>query len=80
MLKSLFIAVSIYTIAVGLETLCIKSIVWRGAQTETVQGWMERAAPNGLKDFHVQEHHPFLIMAGGAVLLLWTFTIPKKGK
>ena len=70
MWRSLFLAVGAYCCLLGVEALAIEKAVLK--QPEGA------AAPSIRKEISPPEWAPWSLMASGAVVVLYSFTIPKR--
>jgi hypothetical protein len=73
MWRAFFLAVGIYACMVGAECLAIEKAVLKpkpGVQATD-------PAP-AAREIHPEEWAPWSLLAGGAVVILYSFTIPKR--
>ncbi len=70
MWRSLFLAVGAYCCLLGVEALAIEKAVLKRPATAS--------APAAQKEIAPPEWAPWSLMAAGAVVVLYSFTIPKR--
>ena len=70
MWRSLFLAVGAYSCLLGVEALALEKAVLK--RTEAA------SATAAQKEFVPPEWAPWSLMASGAVVVLYSFTIPKR--
>lgn len=73
MWRSLFLAIGAYSLLLGVEALAIETAVLK----PKVEGG-QVVAPS--KELTPPEWAPWSLMAGGAVIVLYSFTIPRRVK
>ncbi len=84
MWRAFFLAVGSMLIIVGLECLIIDSATLTAERTETVQvnnGWFQPPATMEVSKsqvFRPKEWIPWSSLASGAIVLLYSFTLPKR--
>ncbi len=84
MWRSFFLAVGTMLIIVGVECLLIDSATLASERTETVQvnpGWFQPAQTLEVSNSRVirpKEWIPWSSLATGAVVLLYSFTLPRR--
>ena len=83
MWRSFFFAVGIMLIIIGIECLLIDSATFGNAKTETVQvseGWFQKPKTvevhKGGKTLNPPEWMPWSFLFSGAVILMYSFTLP----
>jgi hypothetical protein len=83
--RSFFFALGIMLIIVGGECLLIESATLGNAKTETVQvggGWFQQPqttqVSTGGKTITPPEWMPWSLIFSGAVVVLYSFTLPKR--
>lgn len=72
MWRSLFLAIGAYSVILGAEALAIEKAVLKPKTTATGQV----IAPS--KEIVPPEWAPWSLLAGGAVIVLYSFTIPRR--
>ena len=73
MWRSLFLALGAYTCLLGVEALAIEKAVVKKPTRDEAQRYVER-------DIVPPDWAPWSLMAGGAVVVLYSFTIPRRAK
>lgn len=73
MWRSFFMAVGVTFCILGVECLLIDKAV-------IIQRSSEPGIAPSLRDFHPPEWAPWSLLAAGAVVIIYTFTLPKKWK
>lgn len=73
MWRALFLAIGVYAVLVGAQALAVERVVMK----PTKDG--DRIVAQG-KDLQPAEWTPWSLMAGGAVIVLYSFTIPRRVK
>jgi hypothetical protein len=77
MLRSFFLAVGISALLLGVECLVIERAELHGEDSTTLAGFARRAAPS-YQEVEPPEWAPWSLMSVGAVVILYTITIPKR--
>ncbi len=73
MWRSFFLAVGVYCCLLGVEALAVeKAVLKRDITVEGKQTTQQEIAP--------PEWAPWSMMAGGAVVMLYSFTLPRRVK
>jgi hypothetical protein len=70
MWRSLFLAVGAYVCLLGVEALALNKAVLKRPETA--------AAPAAQKEIVPPDWAPWSLMSGGAVVVLYSFTIPRR--
>jgi hypothetical protein len=78
MWRSFFLAVGIYCALLGVECLALEKVTVQVKGRPAAQA-MVAAAPS-LKEITPPEWAPWSLMSAGAVVVLYSFTIPKRVK
>jgi hypothetical protein len=73
MWRSLFLALGAYTCLLGVEALALEKAVWK----KPIQGQPNQYAH---QDLVPPEWAPWSLMGGGAVVVLYSITIPRRAK
>ncbi|MEM6328908.1 MAG: hypothetical protein AAF790_01535 [Planctomycetota bacterium] len=73
MWRAFFLAIGVYSLLLGVEALAVETAVLK-PKTEAGQAV---AAP---REVTPPEWAPWSLMAGGAVIVLYSFTIPRRVK
>ncbi len=79
MWRAFFLSVGICAVLLGLESLVVERIVLAAGSEHNASGIAERVAP-GLREVEPPEWAPWSLLSGGAVVILYTFTLPQKIK
>jgi len=79
MWRAFFLALGITSFILGMECLVIDKAVMAASESSGASGFLERATP-GYREVEPPEWAPWSLMSGGAVVMLYSFTIPKKIK
>jgi hypothetical protein len=69
MWRSFFLAIGAYCCLLGVEALAIEKAVLKVDPNNTQTTWREIAPPDWA---------PWIMLAGGAVVMLYSFTIPQR--
>jgi len=75
MFKPLFLGVGIFLLTIGIAGHLVVNYETRVVTHSAAQDW---ARPFAGKIIEPPPWRPWALMAAGAVLLCWSFTIPKK--
>jgi hypothetical protein len=80
MWRSIFIAVGIMAIIVGLECLLIDSAyLYSAAETDARSFLSPSGGPSeGIREWRPKEWFPWTVLSGGAIIVLYAFTLPKR--
>jgi hypothetical protein len=73
MLRAFFLAIGIFAFVLGLECLVIEKAVLNPSS----DGALTQMAPT-YREFVPAEWAPWSLLSGGAVVMLYSFTIPAK--
>ncbi|MFO0870069.1 MAG: hypothetical protein U0935_14150 [Pirellulales bacterium] len=76
MIRSLFLALGLTTVILGLECLVVEKATLAGPPPQKNTWGQSVAAPP--RDVVPPEWAPWGLLTGGAVVLLYSFTIPKR--
>jgi hypothetical protein len=79
MIRSFFLAIGIFALILGAESLVIDKVVLAPNQEATMQGFTERMA-TGQREVVPPEWAPWSLLSAGAVVILYSFTLPQKLK
>ena len=77
MLRSFFLATGICCLILGLECLVVEKAELAGESGTSASGLARQAMPS-YREVEPPEWAPWSLMSVGAVVMLYTFTIPKK--
>jgi hypothetical protein len=77
MLRAFFLATGICCLALGLECLVVEKAELAGGAATSPASFARQAMP-GNREIEPPEWAPWSLMSVGAVVILYTFTIPKK--
>ena len=77
MLRSFFLALGISSLLLGVECLVIEKAELHGEGSGTLAGFARQAAP-AYHEVEPPEWAPWSLMSVGAVVILYTITIPKR--
>jgi hypothetical protein len=80
MWRAFFLSVGVCAMVLGIESLVIEKVVMAASGEHSTSGLAERVAPSALREVEPPEWAPWSLMSGGAVIILYTFTIPQKIK
>jgi hypothetical protein len=69
MWRSFFLAIGAYACLLGVEALAIEKAVLKVDPNNAQSSWREISPP---------EWAPWILLAGGAVVMLYSFTIPQR--
>ena len=79
MWRAFFLSLGITSFLLGLECLVIDKAVMAASEDSGASGILQRAAP-AYREIEPPEWAPWSLMSGGAVVMLYSFTIPRKIK
>jgi hypothetical protein len=77
MMRSFFLALGISALLLGVECLVIERAELHGEDSNTMAGFARRAVPS-YHEVEPPEWAPWSLMSVGAVVILYTITIPKR--
>jgi hypothetical protein len=80
MWRAFFLSVGVCAMFLGVESLVIEKVVMAASDEHSASGFAERLAPKALREVEPPEWAPWSLLSGGAVVILYTFTIPQKMK
>ena len=80
MWRSIFIALGLMAIIVGLECLVIESaIFYSPSETQASSFINPTGQPSGnTREWQPQEWFPWFVLSAGAVTVVYAFTLPKR--
>lgn len=80
MRRSIFIALGIMAIILGVEFLLIDSASFYSASQTSAQSFMNPAGSpsSGVSAWRPKEWMPWACLAGGAITVLYAFTLPRR--
>ncbi|HEY1068205.1 MAG TPA: hypothetical protein VGE52_18925 [Pirellulales bacterium] len=76
MVRSFFLALGIFVIVLGLESLAVDTVEWRGKPPVPKTGYSAPTVSD--KVFHVPDWAPWSCLSGGAVTVLYAIALPKR--
>lgn len=79
MIRSFFLAVGIFSLILGAECLVLDRAVLKPSQESTIEGFTERMA-SAQREITPPEWAPWSLLSAGAVVILYSFTLPQKIK
>jgi hypothetical protein len=79
MWRAFFLAIGVYCFLLGVECLAIEKAVLAPSSDGGAGGFAQRVAPV-YREIDPPPWAPWSLMSGGAVVVLYTFTIPQKMK
>jgi hypothetical protein len=77
MLRAFFLATGICCLLLGLQCLVVEKAELSGDSTASASNFARQAVPS-YREIEPPEWAPWSLMSVGAVVILYTFTIPKK--
>lgn len=79
MWRALFLGIGIYMMIAGAECLAVDRVVWRGSAEPAAASnpFIKPASPKP-KDVIPEPWIPWCLLSSGAVVCLYSFTIPKR--
>jgi hypothetical protein len=79
MWRAFFLGIGVYLMIAGAECLAVERVVWRAAAAPApaVVPFIQPAAPKP-KDATPEPWLPWCLLSSGAVICLYSFTIPKR--
>jgi hypothetical protein len=75
MWRSFFLAIGVYCCLLGVEALAVERAVLK-----TDLGPVPSSSASGMREIVPTDWAPWSMMAGGAVVVLYSFTIPQRVK
>lgn len=84
MFRSIALAVGITMLIVGFELFFVERVVWAGNEQSTLaaqtQGFSDQRESYSTKpnDFIPPDWMPWSLMSSGAVVIIYSFTIPRR--
>ena len=79
MIRSFFLAVGIFALVLGGECLVLDRAVMAASNEPTIEGFAERMATSQ-REITPPEWAPWSLLSAGAVVILYSFTLPEKIK
>jgi hypothetical protein len=79
MLRAFFLAVGIFCFLLGAECLVVDKAVLAASSDQASGGFGQHLAP-AYREIVPPEWAPWSLMSGGAVVVLYSFTVPLKMK
>lgn len=79
MWRAFFLSLGITSFILGVECLVIDKAVMAASEEPGASGLLQRVTPS-YREVEPPEWAPWSLMSGGAVVMLYSFTIPKKIK
>ncbi len=77
MLRSFFLAVGIFAFILGLECLFLDKAVLHPSRQSAAHAVAQQVAPS-VREIAPAEWAPWSLLSAGAVVMLYSFTIPAK--
>ena len=77
MLRAFFLAIGLYAVILGLECLVLDKAVLQAKADSMASGLAQQAAA-GAREITPPEWAPWSLLSAGAVVMLYSFTIPAK--
>jgi hypothetical protein len=78
-IKAFFLAIGVFAIILGVECLVLDRAVLAASQEPTISGFAERMA-SAPREFTPPEWAAWSLLSVGAVVILYSFTLPQKSK
>lgn len=80
MWRSIFIAVGLMAIIIGLECLFIESAIFYSPSNTEASSFMSPSlSPSAsTREWRPQEWFPYFVLSAGAVTVVYAFTLPKR--
>lgn len=79
MWRAFFLSLGICCVILGLECLVVEKAILTPTGEHSPSGLVETASPR-LREFTPPEWAPWSLLSAGAVVILYTFTLPQKIK
>jgi hypothetical protein len=79
MWRAFFLSVGISAVLLGLESLVVEKVTLAASGEHSASAFAERLTPH-LREVEPPEWAPWSLLSGGAVVILYTFTLPQKIK
>ena len=79
MIRSFFLAIGAFALILGGECLVLDRAVLKASQESTIEGFTERMAI-AQREITPPEWAPWSLLSGGAVVILYSCTLPAKAK
>lgn len=80
MWRSFFIAIGLYAVILGLECLVIDKAILAGREKAPKSAFGLRSAEPPAREIAPSDWAPWSLLSGGAVTMLYSVTIPNRGK
>jgi hypothetical protein len=77
MMRAFFLAIGIYSFVLGLECLVIEKAVLVPSRESSASALAAQVAP-AYREIAPAEWAPWSLLSGGAVVILYSFTLPAK--
>jgi len=77
MLRAFFLAIGLTAFILGLECLVIDKAVLQPSRDNSASAMAQQMAP-GVRELSPPEWAPWSLLSGGAVVILYSFTLPAK--
>ena len=79
MWRALFLGIGIYLIIAGAECLAVERVYWRVHDEPRAAAFpLQNSPPSAQKEFPPAPWLPWSLLSSGAVVCLYSFTIPKR--
>ncbi len=78
MIRALFLALGLCLLIVGVEFLFIEKAFLEESRMLKPASWFSEAVFSNRREFNPPPWAPFSLLAAGAVVLLYSFTIPRR--
>jgi hypothetical protein len=79
MFRAFFLALGVYAVLLGGEGLLIDKVVLAAKDDSSPGALVQRMTP-GYREVVPPEWAPWTLLSGGAVVILYSFTLPQKMK
>jgi hypothetical protein len=77
MMRAFFLALGIYAFLLGLECLVLEKAVLQPSRQATAAALAQQVAPS-YREITPAEWAPWSLLSAGAVVILYSFTLPAK--
>ena len=78
MWRAFFLAVGVFSILLGAQCLAVEKAVMQGGKRPVANAFSFSKAPER-REMEPPEWAPWTLLSAGAVVMIYSFTLPKKG-
>lgn len=78
MIRALFLAIGICLLILGTEFLFVEKAMLEDERMLTAATWFDEAVYSQRREISPPKWAPFSMLAAGAIVLIYSFTIPRR--